>query len=258
MLWRLLKITLIGVNLINTNGQNALENVDELKSISKFSPIEYKSYADIINNNNVEFKHNFCESRLQNNTAPEVWNANTALFITMVPMMVGFPKYPHFYNVACMLSFNGIASWYYHYYLNWMGKQGDEVSMILANYFGSWGLINMYYKQVDIRNEYNRFNTLFMYLFLVINTIVEYDYLFPSIFGMYVCLSLYLIDKIAIRENLSYKVDIFISLIGFSGWIISEYWCNERTVHGHSVWHILFPLGFYRILLRYDKKKMKY
>ena len=50
MLWRLLKITLIGVNLINTNGQNALEDVDELKSISKFSPIEYKSYADIINN----------------------------------------------------------------------------------------------------------------------------------------------------------------------------------------------------------------
>ena len=44
-----------------------------------------------------------------------------------------------------MLAFNGCASFYYHYRLTWIGKQSDEVSMILATYFGIWGLLKMYF-----------------------------------------------------------------------------------------------------------------
>lgn len=218
-----------------------------------------ENYNNLLNNtsSNVEivpiFKHNFCESRLQNNKGPELWNAYTALAITIIPIVSGFPRNPLFYNVACMLSCNGIASFYYHYYLSWFGKQTDEMSMILANYFGLWGLIDIYYNKNTYSNQLNRFNTLFMYLFLASNTIIQYDYLFPSIFGIYVGFSIIMIHKIAQKYNVPYKRYLFVSFIGFACWMISEYNCNENTVYGHTVWHILFPLGFYRLLKNYDE-----
>ena len=201
------------------------------------------------------FKHNFCESKLQNNQGPEYWNAITSSIISIVPFVFGFPQYPLLYNVACMLAVNGIASCHYHYNLTWSGKQGDEISMILANYFGLWGLINMYYKKSDKRNNKNRYNTAFMYLFLVSNTLIEYDPLFPSIFGIYVGGSLLMIYKVAIKYQIPYKTNLTISFIGASAWIISEHWCNEFTKFGHPLWHLLFPLGFYRLILDYDKVK---
>ena len=69
-----------------------------------------------------EFKHNFCESRLQDYQPPEIWNAYTSLVISAFPFIIGFPKSSMFYNIACMLSINGFASFYYHYYLNWYGE----------------------------------------------------------------------------------------------------------------------------------------
>ena len=127
-------------------------------------------------NSQSTFIHNFCESRLQNNEPPELWNACTSLVVSIIPFISGFPKYPLFYNVACMLAVNGFASFYYHYSLNWVGKQSDEISMILANYFGLWGLINIYYNRSDERNKLNRYNTAFMYIFLLMNTLIQFDF----------------------------------------------------------------------------------
>lgn len=207
------------------------------------------------NDDDTKFNHNFCESKLQNNMPPEQWNAWTSLIISIVPFIYGFPKYPLLYNVACMLSVNGIASFHYHYYLNWIGKQGDEISMILANYFGLWGLINMYYKKSERRNNLNRYNTAFMYLFLVSNTLIRNDYLFPSIYGIYVGGSLLMIYYVGNRYSISYIKNLTISFIGASCWIISEHYCNEYTKFGHPLWHLLFPLGFYRLILDFDKIK---
>ena len=47
---------------------------------------------------------------------------------------------------------------------------------------------------------------------------------------------------------------LLISFIGASCWIISEVNCNEITTYGHVIWHLLFPLGFYQLVLRYDEK----
>ena len=201
------------------------------------------------------FNHNFCESRLQNNTGPELWNAWTSLIISVVPFVFGFPSYPLFYNVACMLALNGVSSFHYHYCLTWLGKQGDEISMILANYFGLWGLINMYYKRCDRRNQYNRYNTAFMYAFLVANTLIEYDPLFPSIFGIYVGGTLAMIYRVGAMYRVPYRHNLLVSFVGASCWIVSEHFCNEYTMFGHPLWHLLFPLGFYRLILDYDKAK---
>ena len=93
------------------------------------------------------FVHNFCESRLQNNKGPEMFNAWSSLIMSFVPFIYGFPRYSLLYNVAGLLVANGFASFHYHYYLTYVGKQADEIAMILANYFGLWGLINMYFNK---------------------------------------------------------------------------------------------------------------
>lgn len=203
----------------------------------------------------MEFSHNFCESKLQNNNPPELWNAYTSLIICATPFIYGFPVYPLLYNVACMLAVNGIASFHYHYTLTWIGKQGDEISMILANYFGMWGLINMYYFKSHKRNTLNKYNTGFMYSFLVLNTLVPYDYMFPSIFGVYVGGSLIMIYLVGEKYGIPYKRNLFTSFVGAFCWIISEHFCNEYTKYGHPLWHLLFPLGFYRLILDFDNFK---
>lgn len=205
-------------------------------------------------NNN--FEHNFCESRLNNNVPPEIYNSYTSLAITFIPLIMGFPKSNTFYNVACMLAFNGCASFYYHYTLSWIGKQADEVSMILASYFGIWGLLEMYYtNNQTLSNWYNGWNSMFMIIFIVMNTLVKYDVLFPYLFSMYIGVVLYLIDIVSKKYNRIYRPYLMISFTGASCWILSEIHCTEYTKYGHVVWHVLFPLGFYKLIMRFDDMK---
>ncbi|MAJ97024.1 MAG: hypothetical protein CMI56_00220 [Parcubacteria group bacterium] len=201
-----------------------------------------------------DFIHNFCESRLTNNQPPEMYNSYTSLIITFFPLVMGFPKNNIFYNVACMLAFNGIASFYYHYTLSWIGKQADEISMILATYYGMWGLLKMYYINSDRKmlNWYNGWNTIAMISFLIFNTISYYDYLFPYLFSVYILISILMIRKVALKYNLVYKPYLLTSGVGAEAWILSEIYCTEMTKYGHVVWHLLFPLGFYSLVLAYD------
>lgn len=203
----------------------------------------------------VEFSHNFCESRLTNYSPPEIYNAYTSLIITSFPLILGFPINSNFYNLACMLTFNGFASFYYHYYLDWNGKQADEMSMILSTYFGIGGLLQMYFMNDATHiNPYNGWNSVFMLLFLIFNANLKYDYLFPILFTIYLSVALSLIYKISEVYHYEYKRYLIISFIGAKCWIISEVYCNEYTQYGHVVWHGLFPLGFYQLILYYDSK----
>ena len=109
-----------------------------------------------------EIIHNFCESRLNDNQSPEILNSYTSLFITFIPLIYGLPKNIIFFNISCMLLFNGFASFYYHYYLSWFGKQADEIIMILCNYFGLCGLIKMNYANKNNRKLFYLMNICFM------------------------------------------------------------------------------------------------
>ena len=199
--------------------------------------------------------HNFCESRLTNYHPPEIYNAYTSLFITVIPFLLGFPKTTLFYNVACMLAFNGLASFYYHYTLTWIGKQADEISMIIATYFGIWGLLKIYYIENMVK-WLNGWNSIFMITFIISNTIIEYDYLFPYMFGLYICMVLRLIYMISVLHRYSYTHHLKTSLVGFVCWTISEVYCNKYTQYGHVIWHMLFPFGFYKLILAYDEQLM--
>jgi len=204
--------------------------------------------------NNIIFTHNFCESRLQNNEGPELLNSYSSLFITIIPLIIGIPKNIFFKNASYMIIMNGFFSFYYHYYLSWFGKHLDEVTMILANYFGICGLLNIYNNE-QYQDKINKINTILMPLFLCVNTIPQLDYLFPTLFGIYISYSVYLILDIADMYNYKKTVYSYLlySLCGSLSWIISESYCNSISIYGHVMWHLLFPIGFYNILIIYDR-----
>jgi len=61
------------------------------------------------------------------------------------------------------------------------------------------------------------------------------------------------IFKVSKIHNTSIIPNLSISLFGAIFWNISEFYCNNITQYGHILWHLLFPLGFYRIMLDFDK-----
>ena len=93
----------------------------------------------------MEFNHNFCESRINNYNTPEIWNSYSSLAISIIPLLFRSPNSDLLLNIKYLLIFNGISSFIYHYYLTWLGKQLDELSMILTNYFGLSFLLNVFF-----------------------------------------------------------------------------------------------------------------
>ena len=123
--------------------------------------------------------HNFCESRLNNNNPPEIFNALTSFFISTIPFIFGFPKNIYFFNSSILLIINGITSFYYHYYLNYIGKQSDEIAMILITYYTINGMLNLqFFNHKSKIIYYNSFNLIFMFIFTVFNTDIYFDFLF--------------------------------------------------------------------------------
>ena len=208
--------------------------------------------------NNHIFQHNFCESRLQENRSPEFYNAYSSLIISIVPFLMNIPKNQIFTNVSFCFMINGVASFYYHYYLSWSGKQADEIIMILCNYFGLCGLIKMNYENEKNKKLFYFINMSYMYFFLIINSFIEYDALFPHLFFVYLLPTIYLIKCVAKKTKQSYLPNLLCSAFGGFCWMISENYCNSFTKFGHVLWHLLFPIGFYRLLLQFDENYKKF
>ena len=203
-------------------------------------------------NNNIIFQHNFCESRIQDNQAPELYNAYSSLFICIIPLFIGNPNNIDFKNIRYMFILNGFFSFYYHYSLSWFGKQLDEITMILATYYGIRGLLQFYPAQYE--NKMNMYNTCIMPVFIAFNTLPQFDFLFPHLFTIYILYVAYLIYDIGKKHYIlkTAKQFILVSIIGASMWIISENFCNKYTTYGHILWHFLFPYGMYNIVILYD------
>ena len=197
--------------------------------------------------------HNFCESRLNNYNPPELFNAFSSLIISVYPFYFGFPENDILFNTSILFFINGLTSFYYHYKLNYIGKQADEIAMIISTYYGIWILLKIFFKQKNKVNIYNVFNTFYMFGFIIVNLDTYLDFYFPFLFGGYLIGFLYLIVRVSMINNIYILKSIFISLLGGIFWLISELNCNEVTQYGHILWHILFPLGIYRIILSVDK-----
>lgn len=208
----------------------------------------------------VTFNHNFCESRLNDNNPPEIANAISSFAICIIPLIFEFPTNYLILSIRAILIINGLSSFIYHYYLNWIGKQLDEISMILITMLFCKLTLQIYYKDRSIYYYYfNWVNILYCIIFISMNTIPSYDKYFPFIFGVYTKYVIVFFVLTMIKFRVKYKywfIPLFTSLIGAICWLVSELLCNEVTTYGHVLWHILFPLGFYKILLILDRINM--
>lgn len=216
---------------------------------SDVSDVDAQSYYQ----NEVIFKHNFCESRLQENEGPEYWNAGTSLFISLVPFFFKKPKTFHFQQFAVMLIINGPSSFYYHYSLSWLGKHLDEITMFMANYYLICGFSSFY--GIRLRHNYILLNSAILPLYIAFNTLPQYDALFAFVYSSYCIFTLYLLFDITRKSRCFQQVtyNLGIATIGATSWVISETICNHITQYGHIVWHILFPLGIYRVIMILDR-----
>lgn len=203
---------------------------------------------------NNEVIHNFCESIMHHGHPPEYFNAFSSFFMTLIPLFLGLPKSMYFFYGGNLLLFNGFASFYYHFFLNFLGKQADEISMILISYFSIMGLIHMIHKDSTTKiKKYNLCNTLFAMCFMIFNTEIYFDFLFPYFFGIYVLFLLKCLYHVHRKFEVPMLQNLGLSFFGASCWFVSELYCNQYTKYGHILWHLFFPLGFYRIILDCDE-----
>lgn len=204
----------------------------------------------------MEFKHNFCESRLSDNTGPEMLNSVSSFFISLIPLIYGFPKDSLLFNFSILFIIQGISSFVYHFYLNWFGKHFDENCMILMMYLGIYNLIKLYFGDGNKNiNLFSTINNVYFVLFISLNALPYLDFYFPIIFGIYVKFALYFLVLTMFKYEVKYQkwiIPLLISAFGASCWIVSEIHCNNYTKYGHVIWHILFPIGFYKIILLID------
>lgn len=204
----------------------------------------------------MEFKHNFCESRLNECNSPELLNSLSSFFISIIPFIYGFPKDSLLFNFSVLFLIQGISSFIYHYYLNWFGKHFDESCMILMLYLGAYNLIKLYFKEGNRNiNIFSTINNIYFILFISLNSLPYLDFYFPILFGIYVKFTLYFLVLTMFKYEVKYQKwaePLLIASIGALCWIVSEINCNDYTKYGHVIWHVLFPIGFYRIILTVD------
>lgn len=205
-------------------------------------------------NNQIIFQHNFCESRLQDDRGPEMFNACSSLIISIVPLCHKMVNKTYFKKVRYMLILNGGFSFYYHYSLSWLGKHLDEGTMLLANYYIMSEFIQYYDDRAN--TLLNIQNTCMLPVILAVNTIPSMDPYFSYIFTIYCMPTVISMMDYAKKYDSIGDLMIYgsVSFIGVISWLISENMCNEYTTYGHILWHLFFPLGIYRILLMFDEK----
>ena len=122
----------------------------------------------------------FCEKKAVGN--PEICSAVSALFITFT----GYVGFRHSvivntlcYHLLALLIINGIASFSYHWCGWYLYKHLDEVPMIVAVWFGIIHILNSY----NLKWLYLLCDMVFV-LILSINTIPQFQNLFPVLFGV--------------------------------------------------------------------------
>jgi hypothetical protein len=220
-----------------------------------------------------DFDHYFCEGKLFG--LPEYYNAITALFIA------GFGIYGLMNTVSDLyidilyssLTVTGFGSIGYHLYGNIGWALFDEIPMIVTIFIGIIYTDTVYYNYIDNNSSKNiiftkKIKILFylfvMYFYIIINTMSNYRYYFPILFGLTVIYLFYkifsilyllkILDNNYIKSNIFNKVIYSLLTIGISCliWVITENLCNYIKYNifliGHPLWHFFIGHGFYNLI----------
>lgn len=210
--------------------------------------INYMNYNDSI--------IKFCEKKLYPNQ-PEYLNAYSALYLSLISLY-NLPQYKAYNGITLIYSnifINGIGSFLYHWYGWYIFKLLDETTMIMA----IWISISELLINLDYPIFYNILYYQFNNIFLILNTFMWFDNIFPIVFGGEVLLLIPLyfqsIKKIKDKNYDGIKGIIICSSAGIV-WTITEKHCNKNLILGHPFWHISMGLGI-NYLTKYFKLLVK-
>lgn len=203
---------------------------------------------------------NFCEKRILGN--PEYFSAFSALFITFtgfIGMKFSYIQNRICYNLLTLLLINGVASFLYHWFGWYIFKHLDEIPMIIAVWFGIIYILNKYNNKLS----YVICNIYFVFA-LSINTIPDFQDLFPLLFGLPLMSMVPLICYEYKKKNNSNKsISLFLGtkgiLLSFMSaliWIYTEFNCNKYLILAHSLWHIGMALGLYYVIISLNFLKL--
>jgi len=220
---------------------------------------------------------NFCEQQLLGR--PEVFNCFSCLFIILIPYW-GL-KYSTIHNfwiriILQLVFFDGFTAFLYHWSGFYIFKHFDEIPMVISVWFGILMILSEISKTNTNLKYVPALVNVFFTSILAINTIPTYNFFFAYSYGL-ACLSLIPLilyyfhievpvightdvnrDIIPLNPNTHknnrfttyalFFIGVTLSIISAVFWVISEKYCQYIFILGHSVWHLLMPLGMYYIM----------
>ena len=206
--------------------------------------------------NATTIKSHFCEKKIIGN--PEYFSSFSSLIISFIPYIS--LKYSQLntifaVNILQILFITGLTSFGYHWTGWYIFKQLDEIPMIIAIWLGLLYFITNL--KSSLNNIYFFVINLYFIIFLSLNTIEYFQFLFPYLFSIVMLVMIPCLIKIY-RKKYSYSnlIPIKLSIIGsiiiiLSGliWFITELNCNKYLILAHSLWHFGIIYGVYNIII---------
>ena len=205
----------------------------------------------------------FCEKKLYG--SPEIFNSLSTIFISLFPA-IGlqhsiFTNYIRI-NILLIMIITGFTSFLYHWTGYYLFKHLDEIPMILSLWQGITSITEKYPKPMSYKLQL--FNNLYFISLLGINTIPDFQFLFPIFFAMPLFTLIPLIEYIkkCAKVNITLYTGFIMCIVSGLIWTLTEMNCSSVMIFGHSIWHFGMNLGIYHIILAIeyidlDPKKYK-
>jgi hypothetical protein len=211
-----------------------------------------------------DYDHSFCEAKIYG-YPPEYFNSITSLFISLIGLM-GFilndlPTKISMIYYAFII--NGLTSFMYHFTNSIGWGLMDRFSMVLIAF-------NVVYAMSGIVEDFlgNEAKCIYDFISIVFFTVLltitglHNETIFNVLFGVFLCLPLFLMLVVSLTNVKKYfplKIIRYgwygIALIAIAGisWILTENLCNTypimKFLMGHAIWHCCVGLGGYYLSL---------
>jgi Ceramidase len=214
-----------------------------------------------------DIDHSFCEANIRGKL-PEYYNSITGLFLILFGLH-GLCSVNDNYFVELlygMLSIVGIGTVGYHYYGTYGWALLDETPMLLTTYMGVFYTEHVRRKMDNLKQQSQiqkwvlLGETLFMSLFLVLNSLDKYRLYFPAEFSfvvIYLYCKIYKVIQLLSEERKKQIMNKIVAttatVVGSAGfWIVTENVCNryhhDLLLLGHPLWHFFVGHGFYNLI----------
>ena len=141
------------------------------------------------------------------------------------------------------------TSFLYHWTGYYLFKHLDEIPMMLSLWQGITSIAKIYPKKYYYGLQ--AMNNLYFILLLGINTVPDFQFLFPVFFAFPLFMLIPLIEYIkeCSKINRTLYMGFVLCIVSGLAWVLTELNCSPLMIFGHSLWHFGMSLGIYHIVV---------